>query len=331
MATREKEGIASMLVTWRVSSKVEEWPSQATWASLSSENFSISTHKHFKYQYYRRRRCLENRLRQPWLTNLCLMTRTKLASVGFVAPRNCMRQQVPHDAKSLPVRGRSQSATTRNSSDAPKSAEYYSLLVTTEYYEVLLRTTAYYSVLQSTTPVRQSTTPVLLCITKYYSSTTLTAKYYASTTPYYKVLLQYFSVLESTTPVLLFSTTYYKVLLQYCSVLESSTPVLLCTTKYYSSTTLYYQVLRQYHSVLQSTTPVLLCTTRYYASTNPCYKVLYSSTTLYYKVLRHYHSLLQSTIFQYYSVLQSTSSTAQGGSGSFKNRKIGCCESWMTK
>ena len=41
-----------------------------------------------------------------------LMTRTKLASVGFVAARNCMRQQVPHDAKSLPNCGRSQSTKT---------------------------------------------------------------------------------------------------------------------------------------------------------------------------------------------------------------------------
>ena len=60
------------------------------------------------------------------------------------------------------------------------------------------------------TPVRQNTTPELLCTTKYYSSTTL----------HYKVQLQYYSVLQSTTPLLL---QYY-----------STTPVLLCTTKYYS-------------------------------------------------------------------------------------------------
>ena len=84
-----------------------------------------------------------------------LMTRTKLASVGFVAARKCMRQQVLDDAKSLPNRGRSQSATTCDSSHSPNSAQYY---CTEKYYSVL-----------------QSTTPVLLCTTQYNSSTT---KYY---------------------------------------------------------------------------------------------------------------------------------------------------------
>ena len=130
-----------------------------------------------------------------------LMTRTKLASVGFVAARNCMRQQVLDDAKSLPttVAGRSDSSYALN------SARYYSVI--------------------------QSTTPVLLqycsSTTKYYSSTT---KYYSSTTkhyftPYYKVLPLYYSAAQSTTP-------YYKALLQYYSVLQSTTPVLLRTTKY---------------------------------------------------------------------------------------------------
>ena len=60
-----------------------------------------------------------------------------------------MRQQVLNDAKSLPNRGRSQSATTCDSSYAPTSAQYYSLLQsTTKYYFVL-----------------QSPTPVLLCTT----------------------------------------------------------------------------------------------------------------------------------------------------------------------
>ena len=71
------------------------------------------------------------------------MTRTKLASVGLIAARNCMRQQVQDDAKSLPNCGRSQSATTCDSSN---SAQHYSVL--------------------------QSTTPVLLCTTKSYSSIT---------------------------------------------------------------------------------------------------------------------------------------------------------------
>ncbi len=77
-------------------------------------------------------------------------------------------------------------------------AEYYSS--TSLYHKVKLCTTTYYS---STTPVLQTTTPVLLCTTENYSSTTL----------------------------------YYKVLPQYYSVLQSITQVLVCTTKYYSSTT----------------------------------------------------------------------------------------------
>ena len=133
------------------------------------------------------------------------MTRTKLASVGFVAARNCMRQQVLDDAKSLPttVAGRSDSSYALN------SARYYSVIQSTtpvllQYYKVLLQ---YY----------KSTTSVLLRTTKYYFSTTL----------YHKVLPLHYSVPQSTTP-------YYKALLQYYSILQSATPVLLRTTKYYS-------------------------------------------------------------------------------------------------
>ena len=60
------------------------------------------------------------------------------------------------------------------------------------------------------------------------------------------------------------------------------------------------------------------------------YPVL-QSTTPYYKVLLQYHFVLQSTT----PVVLRTSSTAQGGGGSFKKRKtigeIGCCESRMSK
>ena len=151
--------------------------------------------------------------------------------------------------------------------------QYYSLLQF--YYKVLLQ---YYSVLQSTTPVllrttihsttpvRQSTTPVLVLKNK--------------------VLLQYYSVLHSTTPVLLCTSP---VLQSTTPVLFCTTPALLRTTQYYSSTTPYYKVLLQYYSVLQSTlqstTPVLLRTTQYYSSTTPHNKVLlqyysvYSGTT----------------------------------------------------
>ena len=178
-----------------------------------------------------------------------LMTRTKLASVGFVAARNCMRQQVLDDAKSLPttVAGRSDSSYALN------SARYYSVIQSTtpvllQYYKALYHKVLplHYSVPQSTTPyykallqyysILQSATPALLRTTKYYSSTT---KHYFSTTPYYKVLLQYYSVPQSTTPALL---------------------ALLCTTKYYS--------------VLQNTTSVLLYTKKRYSSTTPYYKVL---------------------------------------------------------
>ena len=126
-----------------------------------------------------------------WL-NLFLMARTKVASVGFVTARNCMRQQVLDDAKSLPNCGRSQSAMTCDSSYAPTKAQYY-------------------SVLQSTT--------------KYHSA--VITNYYKRTTPYYKALLQYYSVLQRTTPVLLCTSNCYYVLLQYYSVLWRTIPVLL--------------------------------------------------------------------------------------------------------
>ena len=233
------------------------------------------------------------------------MTRTKLASVGFVAARNCIRQQVLDDTKSLPNCGRSQSATTCDSSYTPNSAQYYSILQriqhdqsvlqsTTLYYTpVLLCTTKFYSVLQSpvplcttkqysgsATPVLLYTTPVLLCTTRYYS------KYYSvlqSATP--RLLCT-----TSTTPVLLW-TLDYKVLLQYYSVLQR----ILCTTK----NTLYYKVPLQYYKVLlqysSSTTPLLLwvlqSTTKYYSVLQtprttpapPCTTKCY--TVLYYKVL----------------------------------------------
>ena len=103
-----------------------------------------------------------------------LMTWTKLAFVGHVAVRNCMRQQVLDDVKSLPNCGRSQSATTCDSSYAANRAQYNSVLQSTEKY---------YSVLQSITPALQSTT-------KYYSNTTTYYSVLQSTTKCYKVLLQ---------------------------------------------------------------------------------------------------------------------------------------------
>ena len=75
------------------------------------------------------------------------MTRTKLAFVGFVAAGNSMWHQVLDD---LCLVVTDQSATTCDSSFAPNSTQYN-------------------SVLQSTTP--EGTTPVLQSTTKYYSST----------------------------------------------------------------------------------------------------------------------------------------------------------------
>ena len=100
------------------------------------------------------------------------------------------------------------------------------------HYKVLLQ---YYS---STSPVLQSTIPVLLGTTKYYASTTpvllCTTLYYE----FYKVLLQYYYKFYK---VLL---QYYKVLFQYYSVLQSTVPVLF----------LYHKVLFRHYSVLKITT-----------------------------------------------------------------------------
>ena len=176
-----------------------------------------------------------------------LMTRTKLAFVGFVAAGNSMWHQVLDD---LCLVVTDQSATTWDSSYAPNSTQYNSVLQSFEkcypstilYYKVLLQKVLlqYYSVLQSTTPV-------LLRTTKYYSSTT--------------------PVLQSTSPVLLRTTKYYSSTTKdYSSTTKyysSTTPVLLRTTKYYSSTTSYYKVLVQYYKVL-------LRTTNYCSSTTKC-------------------------------------------------------------
>ena len=95
-----------------------------------------------------------------------LMTRTKLAFVGFVAAGNSMWHQVLDDVKvsaSLSQISPQRHATLPTHQTVPS---------TTPYYKVLKKLPQYYSVLQSTTPV-------LLCTTKYYSR-----KYYSSTTKY---------------------------------------------------------------------------------------------------------------------------------------------------
>ena len=147
------------------------------------------------------------------------MTRTKLAFVGFVAAGNSMWHQVLDD---LCLVVTDQSATTWDSSYAPNSTQYNSVLQSSEkcypstilYYKVLLKKVLlqYYSVLQSTT------------------------SYYKVLVQYYKVLLQYFAVLQSTSPVLLRSAKYY----------SSTTSYYKGLLQYYSSTTPYYKVLLQY-------------------------------------------------------------------------------------
>ena len=128
-----------------------------------------------------------------------------------------------------------QSATTWDSSYAPNSTQYNSVLQSSEkcypstilYYKVLLQKVLlqYYSVLQSTTSYYK-------VLVQYYSVL-------QSTTP---VLLRTTNVLQSTSPVLLRTTKYYS---STSPVLQSTTPVLLRTTKDYSSTTSYYKVLLQ--------------------------------------------------------------------------------------
>ena len=147
------------------------------------------------------------------------MMRTKLAFVGFVAAGNSMWHQVLDD---LCLVVTDQSATTWDSSHAPNSIQYNSVLQSSE--KCYPSTILYYKVLQSTSPVLLRTT-----------------KYYSVLQTYYKVLVQYYFVLQSTTPVLV---QYYRVLLQYYFVLQR-TPVLQSTTKDYSSTTSYYKVLLQ--------------------------------------------------------------------------------------
>ena len=99
------------------------------------------------------------------------------------------------------------SSTTTYFSELLRTTKCYSS--TTVYYKVLLQ---YYSVLQSTTPVLQCSTPVLLRTTKYYSTTTVYYKVLLRTTKYYSSTTKYYS---STTPVLQRTTLYYKILLRY--------------------------------------------------------------------------------------------------------------------
>ena len=122
-----------------------------------------------------------------------LMTRTKLAFVGFVAAGNSMWHQVLDDAKV-------------SASLSQISPQRHATLPT---HQTVPSTTPYYKVLKSATPV----------LLQYY-------KVLLQKVLLQKLLLQYYKVLLQ--KVLL---QYYKVLVQYYSVLQSTTPVLLRATK----------------------------------------------------------------------------------------------------
>ena len=110
----------------------------------------------------------------------------------------------------------------------------------------------------------------------------------------------------------------------YCEACPKYFPVILCTTKLAQSASQLFFVLQGLSKVLPSTTlcykacekysPVLLCTTKSWHKTLP---------------------VLLCTENSLHKILPSTSSTAQGGGGSFKNRKpigeVGCCESGMAE
>ena len=127
---------------------------------------------------------------------------------------------------------------------------------------------------------------------------------------YDKTCTKYFRVVLPTT-LLAQSTS------QYNFVLQSLRKVLPSTTWYYKACTKY----SQYYFTLQSLHKALPSTTSYY-----------KACTKYFPVLRA-TKLAQSIYFPV--LLHTTSSTAQGGGGSFKNRKpigeIGCCESGMAE
>jgi len=166
--------------------------------------------------------------------------------------------------------------------------------------------------------------PVLLC----------TAKLAQSTSQYYFVLQSLHKVLPST-------TLYYKAYTKHVPVLQSLHEVL---------PRVYYFVLRSLRKALPCTTlyykaytkhvPALLCTRKVAHNTSrntssfdtqqafPESKLLHTASFCYTKNALTHSKLLHKESFY-------TSSTAQGGGGSFKNRKpigeVGCCESWMAE
>ena len=122
----------------------------------------------------------------------------------------------------------------------------------------------------------------------------------------------------------------------------SYSPVLLCTTKLAQTTSQYYFILQSFHKALPSTILYYNAWTDYFHTSH----LHLISTHLIWLFLIFYHVLhktrssttfcttkLAQTTSQYWCM--STSSTAQGGGGSFKNRKpigdVDCCESGMAE
>ena len=75
---------------------------------------------------------------EPIESLVTTLTRTKLASVGFVAASNCMRQHSLDDTKSLltvAARSPQRHATRPTHQTVPKTTLYYKVLL--QYYSVL--------------------------------------------------------------------------------------------------------------------------------------------------------------------------------------------------
>ena len=171
----------------------------------------------------------------------------------------------------------------------------------------------------STTKACTNLFPVLLCTTKLAKTT---SQYYFVLQSLHKLLPSTDVYYKSLQKLLPSTTLYYKACTNYF-------PVLLCTTqslhKLLPSTDVYYKSLQKllpsttlYYKACTSYFPVLLCTTKLAQTTSQYYFVLHKACKIFFPVL-----------------LCITSSTAQGGGGSVKNRKpigeVRCCESGMAE
>ena len=198
------------------------------------------------------------------------------------------------------------------------------LLCTTKLAQT---TSQYYFVLQSLREALPSTTLYYKACTNYFLVLLCTMKLADSTSQYYFVLQSLHKVLPST-------TLYIFVLQSLHKVLPSTTLYYKACTKYFLVyTTLYHQACTNYFLVLLCTMKLAQNTSQFYFVTQILHKVL-PSTTLYYKACTKYFPVLLCTTKLAHRIT-STSSTAQGGGGSVKNRKprgeVGCCDSRMAE